>query len=238
MACGLSWRGARRLQVPPHVGGDRRGPGRQRHRRVLDHPIDIVNAEPDAFEVERRDGAPQRLGLFQQPRELIFLRRHAADDGQEVVEAVLGRLAVFGGHDRMIVAPDRVRCMETGRGRIQPPDLSEKGGARDGEPQRSDDRLFVQLLAFGDCADAQAVAAHVERAGVDGAVYEDVNYPRGLAILSLARTPELLVERVRPALNTGPCAGLRLKPEYTMLGRPYALGYEPDLQATLIDLPR
>jgi hypothetical protein len=128
--------------------------------------------------------------------------------------------------------------METGRGRIQPPDLSEKGGARDGEPQRSDDRLFVQLLAFGDCADAQAVAAHVERAGVDGAVYEDVNDPRGVAILSLARTPELLVERVRPALNTGPCARLRLKPEYTMLGRTYALGYEPDLKETLIDRPR
>jgi hypothetical protein len=128
--------------------------------------------------------------------------------------------------------------METGRGRIQPPDLSEKGGARDGEPQRSDDRLFVQLLAFGDCADTQAVAAHVERAGVDGAVYEDVNDPRGLAILSLARTPELLVERVRPALNTGPCARLRLKPEYTMLGRTYALGYEPDLKETLIDRPR
>ena len=39
--------------------------------------------------------------------------------------------------------PERVR-----RG-PEPPDLSEKGGAKNGQPQRSDQRLFMQLLAFG-----------------------------------------------------------------------------------------
>ena len=128
--------------------------------------------------------------------------------------------------------------MKTGRARIQPPDLSEKGGAKDGAPQRSDDRLFMQLLAFGGCADAAAVARHLDRAGLEGVVYEDANDPRGVAVLSLTRTPETFVERVRPALNTGPCDGLTLKPEYSMLGRTYSLGYEPDLQETLIDRPR
>jgi hypothetical protein len=128
--------------------------------------------------------------------------------------------------------------METARARIQPPDLSEKGGAKDGVPQRSDERLFMQLLAFGGCADAQAVATHLEQAGVEGVVYEDANDPRGIAVLSLTRTPEAFVERVRPALNTGPCAALTLKPDYTMLGRTYSIGYEPDLKETLIDRPR
>ena len=128
--------------------------------------------------------------------------------------------------------------MDKGRGRIEPPDLSEKGGLRDGEPQRSDDRLFMQLLAFGGCADAAAVANHLERSGVEGAVYADVNDPRGIAVLTFTRTPATFVEQVRPALNGGPCAGLTLKPEYAMLGRTYAIGYEPDLRETLIERPR
>ena len=43
----------------------------------------------------------------------------------------------------------------------EPPDLSEKGGNRNGQPQRSDERLFMQLLVFGDCHDAQIGRAHV-----------------------------------------------------------------------------
>jgi hypothetical protein len=128
--------------------------------------------------------------------------------------------------------------METARARIQPPDLSEKGGTKDGVPQRSDDRLFMQLLVFGGCADAAAIAGHIGQSGVEGAVYENVNDPRGIAILSLTRTPETFIERVRPLLLAGPCADLTLLPEYSMLGRTYAIGYEPDLKETLIDRPR
>jgi chlorite dismutase len=128
--------------------------------------------------------------------------------------------------------------MQRARARVEAPDLSEKGGLKDGQPQRSDDRLFMQLLVFGGCVDAAAVASHIGRAGIEGVVYEDVNDPRGVAILTLTRAPEAFVDAVRPALNSGPCAALALKPEYTMLGRTYAIGYEPDLRETLIDRPR
>ena len=128
--------------------------------------------------------------------------------------------------------------MTTARERIQPPDLSEKGGMKHGVPQRSDDRLFMQLLVFSGCADAPAVAGHIRDCGVEGAVYENVNDPRGVAVLALTRTPETFVELVRPAVNAGPCAGLTLIQEYTMLGRTYAIGYEPDLKETLVDRPR
>jgi chlorite dismutase len=109
---------------------------------------------------------------------------------------------------------------------------------KDGQPQRSDARLFMQLLAFGGCPDAAAVGRHLAGSGVDGVVYQDANDPRGIAVVTLAEKPEAFVERVRPALNNGPCASLVLKPEYTMMGRTYALGYEPDLKETLIDRPR
>ena len=128
--------------------------------------------------------------------------------------------------------------MDKARARIEPPDLSEKGGLKDGVPQRSDDRLFMQLLAFGGCDDGLAVAKQLEAAGVDGVVYEDLNDPRGIAILALARTPDRFVERLRPELKVGPARAMTLKPEYTMLGRTYSLGYEPDLTETLIERPK
>ena len=128
--------------------------------------------------------------------------------------------------------------MDKGRARIEPPDLSEKGGLKDGQPQRSDTRLFMHLLAFGGCADAGAVARHLQTNGVEGVVYEDVNDPLGVAVLTLSEDPNVFVERVRPALASGPCATLTQKPEYSMLGRTYSLGYEPDLQDTLVARPR
>lgn len=128
--------------------------------------------------------------------------------------------------------------MERERGSIEPPDLAEKGGLRDGQPQRSDERLFMQLLVFGACKDATAVARHVEQSGVEGVVYEDLNDPRGIGILTVTRTPDYLLEWVRPALTSGPCGSLVPKPEFTMLGRTYSLGYEPDLRETLVERPR
>jgi chlorite dismutase len=128
-------------------------------------------------------------------------------------------------------APERAR-----RG-PEPPDLSEKGGMKNGEPQRSNERLFMQLLAFGGCPDARPVAAALERAGLTAVLYEDVNDPRGIALLTLSADPNTFVDRLRPMLNSAPFASLSQKSEYTMLGRTYAIGYEPDLHEVLIDRP-
>ena len=120
----------------------------------------------------------------------------------------------------------------------EPPDISEKGGIRNGEPQRSTERLFMQLLAFGGCADARALAETLARAGLDAVLYEDLNDPRGVALLTFGQDPGLFLDRVRPVLNAAPFASLTQKPEYTLLGRTYAIGYEPDLTETLLDRPR
>jgi chlorite dismutase len=126
---------------------------------------------------------------------------------------------------------------ETRRG-PEPPDISEKGGIRNGQPQRSNDRLFMQLTAFGGCFETRPLVDAIAGSGLDGALYEDVNDPRGIALLTFGQDPSLFVDRVRPLLNAPPFAGLEQKPEYTMLGRTYAIGYEPDLRETLLDRPR
>lgn len=125
-----------------------------------------------------------------------------------------------------------------GRGKLQPPDLSEKGGMKAGQPQSSDERLFMQLMAFGGCDNAKALLEHLTAADVTAVVYEDLNDPRGVAVLTLATDPNLFMDRVRPLLTTGPFAGLRVKPEYTLFGRTYAIGYEPDLRDVLTERPR
>jgi Chlorite dismutase len=125
----------------------------------------------------------------------------------------------------------------TGRARLEPPDLSEKGGLRGGQPQSSDERLFMQLMAFGGCADARAAAEALASRSIEGALYEDLNDPRGIAVLAVSDSPDAFLDQVRPVVTSGVFSTLVLKPEHTMFGRTYSLGYEPDLRETLIDRP-
>lgn len=119
----------------------------------------------------------------------------------------------------------------------EPPDLSEKGGNRNGEPQRSDTRLFMQFQAFGGCPDIAPLVDALRSSGLRSVLYEDVNDPHGVALLTLSTDPAEFVTRQRGLLNAPPFAALTQKPAFTMLGRTYAIGYEPDLQDTLVDRP-
>jgi len=128
--------------------------------------------------------------------------------------------------------------MADARGKIEPPDLSEKGGPKNGEPQRSDTRLFMQLLVFTGCHDTRAAAAHVAAVRADAVVYEDLNDPTGIGVVAMATDPSVFVDVLRPALTRGPFSALVQRRELTMFGRTYALGYEPDLHDTLVERPR
>ena len=119
-----------------------------------------------------------------------------------------------------------------------PPDISEKGGMKNGQPQKSDERLFMQFLAFGGCENSQRLAEALEDAKLTGVLYEDVNDPRGIGLLTLSEDPGFFLDRVRPLLNGPAFRPLVQKPEYTMLGRTYSLGYEPDLADVLLQRPR
>jgi hypothetical protein len=120
----------------------------------------------------------------------------------------------------------------------EPPDLAEKGGNRNGVPQRSNHRLFMQLLVFGGCHASRHLASALEQSGVTGVLYEDANDPHGVGLLTVTQDPNELMDRVRPMLNSDPFAALTQKPDLTMLGRTYSLGYEPDLEDVLLHRPK
>ncbi len=117
-------------------------------------------------------------------------------------------------------------------------DLSEKGRNRSGETVRSDRRLYMQLLAFGACRDSAPLVASLKRSGLPAVLYEDVNDPAGIALLLFSERPDFFLESARPFLRSAPFARLAPKAEYTMLGRTYAMGWESDLEETLITRPR
>ncbi|RME49867.1 MAG: hypothetical protein D6790_21960, partial [Caldilineae bacterium] len=113
-------------------------------------------------------------------------------------------------------------------------DLREKG--RGGATY--DKRLFMQLLAFGECTDVYGLAEALEEAGFEAALYVDINDPQGVGLLTMHTDPDFFVTALRSFLNRPPFVALKPKPEYTMLGRTYAIGYEADLEDTLIGRPK
>ncbi len=117
-------------------------------------------------------------------------------------------------------------------------DIREKGRGADGQSVASDRRLFMQFLAFGNCGDSSALITALTQAQVDGVLYEDINDPRGVALLTMSEDPDYFVGELRRFLNQAPFSELTPKPEYTMLGRSYAIGYEADLVEALITRPR
>ena len=117
-------------------------------------------------------------------------------------------------------------------------DIREKGGAKNGQPQFLDRRLFMQLTAFTGAGDAKILAQALADAHLEGVVYEDACDPRGAAVLSFSENADDLLAKYRPLFNRAPFAALTVKPEYSMLGRTYAIGYEPSLEDTLLARPR
>jgi chlorite dismutase len=122
-------------------------------------------------------------------------------------------------------------------------DIHEYGGEKDGKRQQIDRRLFMQLLVF-DCAPggdpeetAQHLASALESAGVAGVVYEDVNDPRAIALLTWSENPDHFVTKVRPIFRGVDLSHLTLRPSFTMLGRSYSGGYEPDLEYWILKRP-
>src|SRR5262249_16606629 len=120
----------------------------------------------------------------------------------------------------------------------EPPDLSERGGMKNGQPQRSDVRLFMQFLALGGSTDTAPLADALARAKIAGVLYEDLNDPRGIGLLTFSADPDFFLHPLRPVLNGPGLSVLVQKPEYPMLGRTYSLGYEPDLEDVLMHRPQ
>jgi chlorite dismutase len=116
--------------------------------------------------------------------------------------------------------------------------LDEKGRPRNGEAQSLSRRLFVQLLVFGGCRDARPLVERLSRDGIQGVLYEDVNDPTGVGLLTFDEDPRYFLDAVRPLVVDQPFSGLRFRDEFTMLGRTYSMGWEADLEEALITRPK
>ena len=118
-----------------------------------------------------------------------------------------------------------------------PLDLSEKG-LRGGQPISLDRRLFMKFTAFGGCRDPESAAKALAAAGVDAALYLDANDPQGIGVMVPSEDPEYFVTRLRDVFNAPPFTDYVHKAKFDMLGRSYSIGYEPDLEETLLVRPR
>lgn len=117
-------------------------------------------------------------------------------------------------------------------------DIREHGAPVDGNPQTSNRRLYVQLQVFTGVTSTDEIIEPLEKSGLDAALYLDVNDPNGIGIVFLAESPDLFVTDIRTLLNHDPFDMFERRLDFTMLGRTYATGYEPDLDHALIGRPR
>ncbi|MFT5366328.1 MAG: hypothetical protein ACI8V2_001275 [Candidatus Latescibacterota bacterium] len=117
-------------------------------------------------------------------------------------------------------------------------DILEHGAPVDGQPQTSDRRLYVQFQAFTGATGTDDVIVALDKSGLDAALYVDANDPYGIGVVFMVESPDVLVGEVRVLLNSEPFDVLDHRPEFTMLGRSYATGYEPDLEHALIERPK
>lgn len=102
----------------------------------------------------------------------------------------------------------------------------------------SDRRLLFQLLVFEGEADAADLARALAGSGFESTLYAQVGNPHGWGLLTWSEDPGFFTGALRDFLRQAPFAGMALNPAYTMTGRTYALGYETDLDETLVNRPR
>ena len=126
---------------------------------------------------------------------------------------------------------------------LPPVDLHEYGGKKDGEKQKTNRRLFMQLLVVdipeGMDADAHAkeLLLRLRDGAIPAVVYADVMHPRGVGLLSWSEDPAHFVTAIRPLFASGSLANARIRSDFAMIGRSYGTGHEPDLEWFLLRRP-
>ena len=104
---------AGRFEMTPHVCHDGGRLSRQRDGRVSHLTVDVVDPEPDAFQVKRADGAVECFRLGDERLELLGVRVIGAKQRDEMGEAALRRLTAVHGHVGPIVECRGRLCAST-----------------------------------------------------------------------------------------------------------------------------
>ena len=92
----------------------------------------------------------------------------------------------------------------------------------------------MQLQVFTECLDVTPVIERVRESGLAAAVYVNLNDPRGVGVVAMDEDPAVFAGPFRDLLTTTPFDRLIPVPDFTMMGRTYAQGREPDLADFLL----
>ncbi len=135
-------------------------------------------------------------------------------------------------------AGEKKPALDYGAGGGQAPDLREKSTSPKGEAQVLDRRVYMQLQVYTGCDRPEEASDALRASGIESVLYLDVNDPRGIGVLAISEDPVLFAGGYRALLGCAPFAGMRHRPELTMIGRTYATGREPNLEYALLRKPR
>ncbi len=123
-------------------------------------------------------------------------------------------------------------------------DVREHGASRGEREQTMDRRLFMQLLVGRAPAGVDPQRFHdafesalEDEKRLSAVVYADVSDPRGFGLLTWSEDPTYFVEHVRPIFRRQHLQELEMRPDMTMFGRTYSVGYEQNLPFWLLQKP-
>jgi chlorite dismutase len=117
-------------------------------------------------------------------------------------------------------------------------DIQEHGMDRDGTKRTLDRRLFMQLQVFTGSTNSRELVEELEQRSVEGVLYQDVNDSQGVGLLTMHEDPVFFATTLVELLQLPPFRALSHRSEFTMLGRTYSSGHEPNLEDWLLSKPR
>jgi len=118
------------------------------------------------------------------------------------------------------------------------PDVMEHGKSPQGEDLTHDRRMTMQLLTFTNCQDLDPLIDFLREQSWDAVLYQDSADPWGVGLLLMHTDPSFFTDEVFSVLRQSPFANLTPRQDGTLFARAYSIGYEQDLEHTLVTRPR
>lgn len=118
------------------------------------------------------------------------------------------------------------------------PDVLEHGRSPDGGELSTGRRIYMQLQTFSACRDFDGCIDFIRSSGWDAVVYQDAADPWGIGLLLMDTDPNFFTDTAAPALRRSPFSEVPRKSDGTLFARSYSIGYESDLEHSLVTRPR
>ncbi|MGA0333625.1 MAG: chlorite dismutase family protein [Kiritimatiellia bacterium] len=118
------------------------------------------------------------------------------------------------------------------------PDVLEHGRSPEGGDLTSSRRIYMQLQSFTQCTNPEICIDFLRSQQWESVLYQDASDPWGVGLLLMHTDPAFFTDSVYPALRNSPFKDLCPRSDGTLFARSYSIGYESDLENTLVTRPR